>query len=497
MRFDLLDDRIQRLLTRASAMLVDYLRSAPDRDASVVRFAGPAELRETFRAAGAELALGAPQAPLGEEALLRAVELTLERSVRTQHPRFFDRNFAGADPVAVLGDWAGAALNTTAATYEMAPVFTLMEKEIVARLARVAGFAGGEGILNPGGSLSNLYALHLARCQAAPDALDAGQGAAPRLAAFTSAQSHFSLDRAMALAGLGRRALHKIPCDSEGRMRVDALAAAVREARDRGDVPFFLNATAGTTVVGAFDPLRELAALAREHSMWLHVDGCHGASALFSERHRALLDGVEEADSLVWNPHKMLGVTQQCSVLLVRRPGLLRGAFASKAAYLFQQDKNHPEEDLGEMTFQCARRVDSLKLWLTWKARGDAGFAARIDGAMDLAAHAAARVRGDDRFALAFPPSFTHVCFWWVPPEMRPLGDPREPAASARLHALTAAIKGRMHREGTLMLSHQPLAGLPNFFRLLIINPAVTRDDVDAALALIDRYGREAVAAGR
>lgn len=492
-----MDARVEALLERVGTLLHAYLASAGDRDAPVVRFAGPEQLREAFRQTGTGVEMDEPQPPLPVETLARTVETTLGYSVRTQHPRFFNQNFAGADPVAVLGDWLGATLNTTVATYEAAPVFTLMEQAVVARLARVAGLAPSEGVLNPGGSMSNLSALHLARHRALPEALQHGLRGGPRLVAFTSEQAHFSLERAMALAGLGREALVKVPCDEGGRMRPEALEQAVRESLRRGERPFFVNATAGTTVLGAFDPIDALADVAKAHGLWLHVDGCHGASVLFSERHRHLMRGVERADSLVWNPHKMLGMTQQCSVLLVCHPGLLRECFSTKAAYLFQADKNHLEQDLGEMSYLCARRADAFKLWLTWKARGDSGFGQRIDHALELAAYAAARVREDERFRLAFPPSFSHVCFWWVPRDLRPLGEDawRAPEVHARLHRLSVAIKDRMQREGTLMVGYQPLAGRPNFFRLLFINPAVTREDVDTALELMDRYGTEADAA--
>ena len=375
---------------RVTDLLLRYLASAPDRAEPVVRFAAPAELEAAFRASGADLPLGPAQSPLSDDALLAAVETTLRYSVRTQHPRFFNQNFAGADPVAVLGDWVAAAAHTTGATYEMAPVFTLMERALIARLAEVAGLQPAEGLLNPGGALSNLYALHLARCCAAPASLTQGLHQGPRLLAFASAHAHYSLDKSVALAGLGREALHRVPCDEAGRLRPEALAAALLRAKRRGELPFFVCATAGTTVVGAFDPLPEIAALCAEHDVWLHVDGCHGASVLFSPRHRHLLRGIESADSLAWDLHKMLGLTQQCAVLLVRAPGQLRAAFASQAGYLFQPDKNHAELDLGDLTFQCARRIDSFKLWLTWKARGDEGFAHRVDHAMALAAHAVA-----------------------------------------------------------------------------------------------------------
>ena len=132
---------------------------------------------------------------------------------------------------------------------------------------------------------------------------------------------------------------------------------------------------------------------------------------------------------------------------------------------------------------------------MTWKARGDEGFAHRVDHAMDLSAHAAALLRDDPRFFLAYPPSFTHACFYWVPRALRPLRDLCAAEVAERLGKVTTAIKDRMQRTGTTLLGYQPMDGKPNFFRLLILNPEVTRSDVEETLTLIDRHGEEAEAA--
>lgn len=479
---------LDALLGAVVPRLVALLREADDRAARVCTLAGPPAIEQALADAGVPLALRPEEPAHDAAALARAVEAIAARSVRTLHPRFFNQNFAGADPVAIVGDWIGAALNTTLATYEAAPVFTLIERALVARLAQLAGWSTHEGLFVSGGSLANLYALQLARVRADPEVLERGPGG-PRLVAFTSAQSHYSLTKAAALLGLGRRALVVVPCDALGRMRADALAAALQAAEARGERPFFVNATAGTTVLGAFDPLAELAALCERHGSWLHVDGTFGAAALLSPAQRERMAGVERADSLAWNLHKMAGVTQQCAALLVRRPGALRAAFATGAEYLFQPDKPHAALDTGDLTFQCARRNDVLKAWLTWKARGDAGLAARVDHAVTLAELCARKLEGDPRFALAAPPSWVNVCFWWVPPALRPL-DRARPGVDATLHALAPAIKAQMLDEGATMLGYQPIAGAPNCFRLLFINPAVREDDIDAVLAAIDRHGR-------
>jgi len=472
--------------------ILDLLRQADRRDARISDLAGPEVHRDAFAALGAPLSLGPDDKLLDPGALTGVIENIIDRSVRTLHPRFFNQNFAGADPIAVIGDFLGAALNTTMATYEAAPVFTLMERAVLARLAALAGWDAHEGLFVPGGSFSNLYALQLARLRVDPEARERGHDGAP-LVAFTSTHAHYSLEKAVVLLGLGRRALVKVACDERGGMRPDALAAAIDVALARGERPFFINATAGTTVLGGFDPLPALADLAARHGLWLHVDGSFGASALFSAAQARRMDGVARADSLAWNLHKMLGVTQQCAAFLVQKTGALRAAFAAGAAYLFQPDKPYAEYDSGDLTFQCARRVDALKAWLTWKVRGEAGFAARIDHAVALAEHAAARIAGDPRFLLAAPPAWVNVCFWWIPPDLRPLAA-RSPDVDAALHALAPRIKAAMLRGGAAMLGFQPIDGGPNCFRLLFINPATQPEDIDATLDILDACGREALA---
>lgn len=487
---------ILAFIERAGGRLLESLLAGTPREAPMLTYGSPEDHARAL-ADGVGLPLVEHEPAHATEALLEAVETILERAVRSEHPRFFNQSWAGADPVAVLGDWLGARLNTTAATYEMAPLFTLMDDAILGRMAELAGWAtprralrtapGAHGLFTPGGATSNLYAVHLARSWKAPEALETGR--APPLVGFTSAQSHYSMEKAFMMTGLGRSQLVQVPCDAWGRMKVDALAAAIEDARARGGVPFLVNATAGTTVTGAFDPLEPIARLAKDHGLWLHVDGSLGGSVLFSERERGRLAGLEHAHSFAWNPHKLMGITQQCSVLLLRDGSALRPAFATGAGYIFQTDKNDAELDLGDLTLQCGRRADGLKLWLTWKARGEAWFGRRIERALDLAARLEGAIVEDPRFALAHPRSFSNVGFWWVPPKMRPLPPEPGPAAMKRLGTYPRPIKDRLQREGSLMLGYQALGALPSFFRLLVMSPDVTWKDLEASLELIDRHG--------
>lgn len=499
-------DPIDRLIDGVARRALDRLLHPPGADDPVVRFASPTELAAEFDAT-AGLVVG-PGAPIGTEVLLEAVDQIIGRSVATSHPRFLNQNFAGADPVAVVGDWLGAALNTTAATFEAAPVFTLMENALLDRLAELAGYpaaagpsATPPGLFCPGGSTATLYALQLARHRAQPDLVTAGAGGR-RWAVFVSGAAHYSAKKSAALLGLGTDAVVEVATDDDGAMVPDELEGALAAASLEGRQPLAVIGTAGTTVTAAFDDLGALATICERHDLWFHVDGCYGGSSLFSPTQAHRMRGVERSDSFVWNLHKMLGITQQCTALLVRDPSLLAPCFAIGADYLFQPDKQFAEHDAGDRTFQCARRVDSLKLWLTWKARGEAAFATRIDHAVAMAAHARAIIAADDSFAALVTGSFTNVVFVWVPPELRPLrvragrlegpsGEPLDEDTRRGLHEVAPRIKARMQAEGTALVGYQPVQAM-NAFRLLFMNPAVEPADVEAVLALIAKYGTEA-----
>lgn len=477
-----------------AARILEYVSRPPTGDDPVIRHASPEELSAIFaESVGIDLETAPPHTP---DQVLAAAQAVIDWSMHTSHPRFVNQNFAGPDPLAVVGDWMAAALNTTNATYEVAPVFTLMERAVLTRLARIAGFPEPwsehgfpPGLFTPGGSTATLYALQLALARRFPDRIEHGMsGERPVL--FVSETGHYAAKKSAALLGLGLQAAIGVSADATGAMQPGALRTAIAAAMEQGRTPFAVVGTAGTTVTSAFDPLPELADICSEHGLWLHVDGAWGGSALFSDAHRHHLAGVDRADSFAWNLHKLLGMTQQCSTLLLRNPDALGPTFATRADYLFQRDKLHGELDSGDRTFQCGRRVDVLKAWLCWKLHGDAGFAARIDHAVALADHARARIAGSEGvFASVVAGDFTNVCFVWVPPELRDRGLAElSEEERARLHGLPPAIKGRMQAEGTAMIGFQPVNGL-NAFRLIFNNPTVTVHDVDRLLELVATYG--------
>ncbi|MDW3218268.1 MAG: pyridoxal-dependent decarboxylase [Acidimicrobiales bacterium] len=488
---------IEAIVERATR----YLTDPPGSDDPVISLASPARLEALF-ADSVGLALADTTAAATDADLLAAVEQVIEYSMHTSHPRFVNQNFAGADPIAVVGDWLGAALNTTGATFEVAPVFTMMESAVLTKLGRLAGYlaAGAEslpsippGLFCAGGSMGTLFALQLARHRHQPDMTTAGANG-DRLAIFVSEAGHYAAAKSASLMGIGTDAVIEVDSDGDGAIIPAELDVAIARAEADGRMPLAVIGTAGTTVTAAFDDLEALADICERRGLWFHVDGCYGGSALFAPEQAWRLRGVERSDSMVWNLHKMMGMTQQCSALLVKEPARLAACFSAGADYLFQSDKLHAEWDSGDRTFQCARRIDVLKLWLTWKARGDDGFAQRVHHAVEMADHTRRRIAGSDgAFVPVVSGDFTNVVFAWVPGHLRPLGldDPRAlPAAvHAELHALAPRIKARMQAEGSGMIGYQPVHGL-NTFRMICMSPTLLAADVDALLAAIDAGGR-------
>lgn len=491
-------DPMRTSVEAIAAAATEFLLDGPNGDDPVLQFLSPDELAAAFGEV-IPLELGDNVPSRSTDELRSAVDLVIRHSVQTSHPRFFNQNFAGPDPIAVVGDWLGAALNTTSATFEAAPVFTLMEGAVLRKLAAVAGivhddeFGGAPpGMFAPGGSTATLYAMQLARHRRQPNMVNEGAGP-ERLVLFVSEAGHYAAVKSAALLGLGRNAVIEVDTDEVGVMNVEDLRRAVEQARDDGATPFMVIATAGTTVTSAFDPIDAIADVCEAEDLWMHVDGCYGGSALFSSAERHRLAGVERADSFVWNLHKMMGATQQCTALLLAEPEQLGPCFATGADYIFQPDKLYGEFDSGDKHFQCARRVDSLKLWLLWQARGDAGFEERINHSVAMANRVRQLVEeSNGEFAFVVRGDFTNVTFLWVPPELRPFDlDVLADADLAALHALPPVMKSKMQAEGTSLLGFQPVNGI-NCLRWLFMNDAVQNEDVDAVFAHLRRYGREA-----
>lgn len=294
----------------------------------------------------------------------------------------------------------------------------MVEKTTTKALAEKFGMTSEHagGIVQAGGSASNLTALVIARNSLFPDTKLRGVGA-HRFVVFTSAHGHYSFEKAAQICGLGSDAAWSIQVDDRGCMLVSDLERQIQVARDQGFTPLLVNGTAGTTVLGSYDPFQDIARICRRENIWFHVDGSWGGSIVFSSSQREKLKGVELADSLAINPHKMLAAPIQCSFLLTNDLRRFWRSNTLPASYLFHDSAEQGSVadiwDLADLTLQCGRKGDALKLALGWVYYGSAGYGDLVDRSFSVAAHFASLVQRNDHLRLISenPPPCLQVCF--------------------------------------------------------------------------------------
>ncbi|XP_035527388.1 glutamate decarboxylase 1 [Morone saxatilis] len=471
-------------------ILFGYICKSSQRSSKVLDFHHPHQLKDGLE--GFSLIL--PDQPETLEQILVDCRDTLKYGVSTGHPRFFNQLSSGLDVIGVAGEWLTSTANTNMFTYEVSPVFLLMEEILLRKMQSIVGWSDddGDGIFCPGGTISNLYSIVLARYHFYPEVKTRGMGALPQLALFTSEHSHYSVKKSAAVLGIGSENVVMVKCDERGKMIPAELESSIVTAEEKGLVPFYVNATAGTTVYGAFDPLNDIADICHRHTLWMHVDAAWGGGLLMSDRHRIKLQGIERACSVTWNPHKMMGVPLQCSAILVKKKGLLKECNEFCAEYLFQMDKPYNVSyDTGDKSLQCGRHVDAFKLWLMWKAKGSEGFGTQVNKCLENAEYLYDQLQMRTDFELVFKdkPEHSNVCFWYIPPSLRglPLGTERD----KRLHRVAPQIKGRMMEKGSVLIGYQPLGDKVNFFRCVFSNPATQQEDIDFLLDEIVWLGHD------
>ncbi|MEL6813975.1 MAG: aminotransferase class V-fold PLP-dependent enzyme [Cyanobacteria bacterium J06598_3] len=433
-------------------------------DQAVANLSDPAVLREQL-----PLALPTEGKPL--QSLNEDISTYLSHAVKTAHPAYFNQLWGGFNAACFMGDVLTSATNTSMYTHEVAPVATLIEKTLIAKMGELVGFSNPEGQFTTGGSNGNLMALAIARHRAFPKLKQAGLSQQPRLVAFVSAEAHYSFGKAVQLLGIGSEQLWKVPTTADGEMDVAALESLIAQARAEGAQPFFVAGTAGTTVRGAYDPLGEIAAIAQRENLWFHVDGAWGASVLLSGTHRALMNGVELADSVVWDAHKMMGMTLICSMLLVKQRGAMMSTFSTQGTeYIFHDDDDDPT-DLGPSTLHCGRRVDAVKLWLAWQHLGDRGWQQQIDRYFTLAAEAEALIKAHDSLELVADRVSVNLCFQYVPKNQH-----------LSANDLTLKVRQILIDRGLAMVNYAELSGKV-FFRLVICNNQTRSEDLEEFFA--------------
>jgi sulfinoalanine decarboxylase/sulfinoalanine decarboxylase/aspartate 1-decarboxylase len=295
------------------------------------------------------------------------------------------------------------------------------------------------------------------------------EGNPKSLVVYTSAESHYSISKNASFMGLGRNGVRFIACDSAGRMIPDELEKQIKKDRSEGYLPFFVNATAGTTVLGVFDPIDVIYGVTNKYGLWLHVDGAFGGSLIFSSSHKYLLKGIEKADSFTLNAHKMLGTPLTCTIILARNKDAFHHSFSNDASYLFQTDTD--EFNLGKISMQCGRRNDALKFWTLWKYEGTAGLRNRIEKQLHLARFAREYISLHPDYSIHNIPDALTVCFNY-----------KDIPASVLCQAL--------YEKGKVMIGYGSFEGV-EFVRLVTVNHENTEENMRRFFTTLEQFAEK------
>jgi aromatic-L-amino-acid decarboxylase len=412
---------------------------------------------------------GLPQSGIGPHAALDEVSEILDESLAHSRPRFFGYVGSSGLELGVLADALAGSHDINLAA--SAAAADLVERQTLRWVGDLVGYPAAWGTFTSGGMLSNLTALTAARERAQPGCrIDGCDG---RGVVYASVEAHSSVERAVEVLGLGRRALRPIEIDAARRMRPDALAAAIDRDVAEGLRPVAVVATAGTTLTGAVDPIRAVAQVCAAHGVWLHVDGAYGLPAAATGSARHLFDGLELADSAALDGHKWLFVPKACGVLLVRNRADLEAAFSHDAPYI-------PEIELGEhpveWTLEYSRPFRALKLWLALRAHGAEAFREAIEHDLELARLVADLVRSADDLELMTEPALSIVPFRHVPSR----GDP---------DAHNRRLVGALQRDGRVYVTGAVVDGRW-CLRPCIVNYRTSADDARALVDVVREVGR-------
>jgi glutamate decarboxylase len=546
-------DELQKLLVSVVARLVPFVQQADlERRAhrnhqqvsrSCLVDSHPSS--DLLAILGSDGNLSLPDQGSGQSGLEESLSTILKYSVNPSAPGFLDKLYAAPLPPGVAADLILAVLNTNLHVYQVSPVLSLIETHVTKALANMFGFAGPRagGINVQGGSASNMTSIVIARNTLFPETKRLGNHANGRqLVMFTSEHGHYSIEKAAQQCGFGSDSVVSVPVDPvTGEMDPQALEALIVREKSHGKTPFYVNATAGTTVLGSFDPFGPIAEVARRHGLWMHIDGAWGGSFVFSGSLRSrALKGCELADSIAINPHKMMGVPVTCSFLLLKDLKNAHMANTLRAGYLFHdkagddndseepveakngtanghgdqqldeedEDDWTPPDDLADLTLQCGRRGDSLKLFLSWQYYGTAGYATKIENAYSVACYLADLVDKSPNLLLVStkPPPCLQICFYFAPGKrmVHSLSDAlytngshrgdrvsQAQRVGKRNSAVTSRIAQALISRG-FMVDYAPALGHEvekgSFFRV-VVNISTPRETVERLVREIDVAG--------
>jgi L-2,4-diaminobutyrate decarboxylase len=456
--------------------LSDYLGEAlSGKEIPVLSWNEPEKLSEFFSFESG----GGDQEPLND--FLKRV---INYSNHLHHPHYIGHQVTSPLPFTVLAQFCTTLLNNGAAIYEMGPVNMAMERNVIDKFGSIIGYSTKyDGIFTHGGTAGNLTAMLAARqSKTEYNIWEDGVQDYKRPGFMISGQAHYSIGRNVKIMGLGNESIVKVPVDSHFRMRTDMLEDIKTKAEKKGIKIISVVASSCSTATGSYDDLEAIADFCEKHNLWLHVDGAHGMGVLFSDKYRNRVKGIERADSVVIDFHKMFLVPAINTLVMFRNGERSFETFAQKASYLFQKSQNNVWYNSAIRTIECTKSALGIIAYTALKYYGKSYYGEYIDSRYDLARSFAMMIKSDRQFEIAVEPESNIVCFRFAP----------EWADELTLNQINSAIRDKIIKEGTYYIVQVEFNGRI-FIRLTIINPVTSVDDLKELLQRIKNIGNKQV----
>ena len=439
-------------------LLADHLQSMHSNDSTlkVLNWSEPNDLVEKWKA---DLAT-APNPDINS-----FYKKVIEDMIHIHHPKYLGHQVSAVLPLAALGDLLGAFLDTGMGIYEQGTAGVAMEKILIELLSQKMKMeeAQADGFLTNGGTLGNLTALLCARAKMIEKEVWQYGLEGKKYAFLVSAEAHYSIDRAIRVMGLGADGLVKIPANDQFQMDITQLEEIFQSTESQGIKVIGIIGNAGSTSAGAHDNLNAIADFCEAKNLWFHVDAAHGGGLLFSEKYRHLLNGIDRADSVIIDFHKMLMMPTLVTAIIFKNGHDSYRTFAQKADYLWSNSDGKEWYNLAKRTFELTKTSMSFRVFLTLRTFGEQLFEDNLNRLYDLGKTFAARLDHHPHFELALQPESNIVCFRII----------KSGASEAELEALNASIREKILKNGDFFIVQTRLNGRL-YLRTTLINPFTT-----------------------
>lgn len=479
---------------RVMTLLVEHFHSVESGDAKVLNWNPPTEqiaLARQFMdesnvrtlSSHDEPSNGRSHASWLHDRIAQLTRDSLARGQNLHHPRYVGHQVPPPIPLAALFDLVGVITNQCMAIYEMGPWATAVEHAVIDAVGERLGFAPGRfaGLVTSGGSLANLTGLLTARNVTLGDVWSTGfAGRKQPPVMVTHADAHYCVTRSAGILGLGTNQIIRASLDDRRRIDPNRLDELLRDLRAR-DVPIVAVAAAAcATPIGAFDPLNDISDVCSRHDVWLHVDAAHGGALAFSDKHRHLITGIEKADSVVCDAHKMMFMPALCAMLFYKNREHRMAAFQQDAPYLFDPTAAELRDyDSGIVNLECTKRAAAFGLWGIWSMMGPQILGDLVDVTIDQAQKFYTLISGADDFETLHEPQCNIVAFRFIPPALRNASHDEQDSFQLKLRR-SVIESGQFYFVQTRIDGRSVL-------RTTMMNPLTTEEDLRALLDCIRR----------